>query len=373
MKNDSLVIISIFKPVEDPRIDRNKLYPLDEILLVAFATILCGGNSYVDMRDFGNSKLKFFKTFFPFKNGIPSEDTFERVFSLLDPKQFEQCFVEWVNYLQKNEINEIVAIDGKTLRRSGTTDKKPLHMVNAWACRNRLVLACKATEEKSNEITVIPEILKLLCLRNVTVTMDAMGCQTTIAKQIIDQNGDFVISLKGNQGNLHDDVKTFFELENPEKNSAIQLHQNITKDHGRVESRLHGFCTKVEWLRKLHPHWRMINSIGFVKAGRKLKEKCTQETRYYISSLKKDVLKFAEAVRLHWGVENSLHWILDINYSEDYSRVRNKNAAINLAILRRIAINKFEAEKTLQRSKRRKRLLAAWDQDYLKTLLLTQI
>lgn len=369
MEAQSLIIISIFKPVEDPRIDRNKLYPLEEILLVAFATILSGGDSYVDMHDFGLSKLSFFKTLLPFENGIASVDTFERIFSLLNPKQFEECFLEWVNFIKKDGNNEIVAIDGKTLRRSGTNGRKPLHMVNAWACRNRLVLGCKTVDEKSNEITAVPEVLKLLCLKNTTVTLDAMGCQTKTAQQIVDGGGDFVISLKGNQGTLHDDVKTFFELKDPLKNDSIKIHQSTTKDHGRIEIRTYGFCGNIKWLKKSHPSWNMINGIGFVTSRRIIDNRETKETRYYISSFKKDVNRFADAAQLHWGVENNLHWLLDVTYREDYSRVRDRNAATNLAILRRIAINKFEVEKSVKRSKRSKRLLAGWDESYLKTLL----
>ncbi|CAN5214756.1 ISAs1-like element ISEc1 family transposase [soil metagenome] len=371
MEAQSLIVISIFKPVEDPRIDRNKLYPLEEILLVAFATTLSNGDSYADMHDFGLSKLDFFRTLLPFKNGIPSEDTFERVFSLLNPKQFEECFIEWINFIKKDGNGEIIAIDGKTLKRSGSRSIKPLHMVNAWACRNRLVLACKTTDEKSNEITAIPEVLKLLSLKNTTITLDAMGCQTKIAQQIIDGSGDFVISLKGNQGNLHDDVKSFFELEDPLKNDHIEIHQETTKDHGRIEIRTYGLCEKIKWLKQRNPNWNMINGIGFVTSRRIINDRETQETRYYICSFKRDVNKFAEAARLHWGVENNLHWLLDITYREDYSRVRDRNVATNLAILRRIAINKFEMEKTIKRSKRRKRLLAGWDESYLKTLLFT--
>lgn len=371
MEERSLIVISIFKPVEDPRIDRNKLYTLEEILLVAFATILCGGDSYTDMRDFGLSKLAFFKTLLPFENGIPSEDTFERVFSLLSPKQFEKCFGEWVNFIKKDGNDEIIAIDGKTLKRSGSKSIKPLHMINAWACRNRLVLGCKTTSEKSNEIIAIPEVLELLCLKNTTITLDAMGCQTKIAQQIVDEKGDFVISLKGNQGTLHDDVKCFFELENPLKNDEIEVYQSTEKDHGRIEIRTYGFCRKVAWLKKLHPNWNMINGIGFVTSRRIINGQETGETRYYISSLNRDVKRFAEAIRLHWGVENSLHWLLDITYREDYSRVRDRNAATNLAIMRRIAINKYEQDTSIKRSKRRKRNLAAWDEFYLKTLLFS--
>jgi predicted transposase YbfD/YdcC len=371
METLGLMIVHIFKPVEDCRIDRNKLYPLDEILLVALATILSGGETYTDMHDFGNGKLSFLKTLLPFEHGIPSEDTFERVFSLLNPKQFEKCFAEWVNALKEHGNSEIIAIDGKTLRRSGSKQLKPLHVVNAWACHNRLVLGCKATEEKSNEITVIPEVLELLSLKNTTVTIDAMGCQTAIVDQIVEAGGDYAIALKSNQGSLHDDVKTFFTLEDPLKNDSIQIIRNSEKNHGRIEIRTQGFCGNVTWLRKLHPRWKSIKGIGFVSTTRITGSKETNETRFFICSFDRDVNRFAEAIRLHWGIENSLHWVLDVLYREDDSRVRNRNAAANLAILRRVALNKVESETTLKVSRRRRRLRAALQDDYLKTLLFT--
>lgn len=365
------IIAKILEKVEDPRIERNKLYPLEEVLLVAFATILSGGETYPDMKEFGESKLEFFKKVYPFENGVASVDVFERVFKLLSPKSFENILTEWSGSLREQETYRTISIDGKTLRRSGSKGRKPLHMLSAWANSNKLILGCKSVDEKSNEIKAIPEILKLLALKNATVTLDAMGCQVEIAQQIVDQKGDFAISLKGNQGNLHDDVRIFFETEMPKKKNSIMYHQTIDKDHGRIEKRLYGLCSDVAWLRKLHPQWAIIKSIGFVQSTRTEKQKKATETRFYIVSYKNDIMRFAQDVRGHWGIENSLHWFLDVTFREDQSRVRDRNAAANLAILRRLAISKYEQDKTPKRSRRRKRLLAGWSDDYLQMLLLS--
>lgn len=369
----NLVMMKIFNELEEPRNTKTKnfLYPLEEILLVAFATLLSGGVTYADMRLFGRSKLDFFRTLLPFKNGIPSQDTFEEIFSILNPKKFEQCLIDWITYLKLNYNDEIIAIDGKALRRSGARTTKPLHMVNAWAHKNKVVLCCKAVSEKSNEITAIPEVLKMLSLQGTIVTMDAMGCQVNIADQIVDQKGDYVIALKGNQGTLHDDVKVYFEHEktSKKKNEKLFMHETLEKDHGRIEKRKYGFCTDVSWLKNFHPEWHTIHGIGYVESQRTVNDKTSLETRYFIVSKDIGVAKFAEAVRVHWGVENSVHNFLDVSLSEDYSRVRNRNAAHNLAIARRMVINGIEKNKLAGVSKRGMRLKAGWDNDYLKSLL----
>lgn len=367
----STVFISVFKQLTDPRIERKKLYPLHEILLVAFATILGGGETYTDMEDFGNAKLKTLKDISEFKNGIPSEDTFARVFELLNPKEFQAVFIDWVTTLSEQD-DRIISLDGKTLRGSASpTNKiKPLHLVQAWAGNNRLTLGFKKTDEKSNEITAVPEILKLLSLKGKTVTFDAMGCQVAIAQQIVDQEGDFLMSLKGNQGNLHEDVKFFFESE-PTNKDIIKFTTESEKGHGRIEKRTYGLYQNINGFKKLHPQWNMFKSIGFVTLRRTIGTKITEETRYYISTLT-DEQKFAEASRKHWGIENSLHWVLDVVFHEDACRIRAKNAAENIAIIRRAALNVVTLDTKNKRSKRLKRLRAGWDDDYLKKALTQQ-
>jgi predicted transposase YbfD/YdcC len=374
----SLVFMSSFQELVDPRIDRKKLYPLQEVLLVALATILCGGETYDDMKLFGVSKLETFRELMPFKNGIPSKSTFERVLELLNPKEFQQCFSAWVNQLT-NGFPDVLAVDGKTLKGSAKPSRgmRPLHIVEVWATKNRLVLGNCVVDEKSNEITAIPEVLQMLSLKGAIVTIDAMGCQVSIAQQVIDQEGNFVISLKGNQGSLHDDVKSFFELEakNNFKEIPIDLHDTIEKDHGRIEIRKYGYYSQVDWLKKNHPRWGMIQGIGFVTATRILAGKRTEETRYYISILKGDVQIFAHAVRAHWGIENSLHGVLDVTFGEDSSKIRNRNAAENMAILRRVGVNLLELSKAhipQKISKKGMRLKAGWDDDYLKSVLTQQ-
>ena len=282
----NLIFMSTFQELVDPRIERKKLYPLQEILLVALTTILCGGETYEDMRLFGVSKLEVFKTLMPFKNGIPSKQTFERVLELLNPKEFQKCFSSWASSIAEN-FSEVISLDGKTLKGSGKPSRgiKPLHIVEAWATKNRLVLGNCVVDEKTNEITVIPEILRMISLRGSIVTIDAMGCQTAIVQQIVEQGGDFVISLKGNQGNLHNDVKIFFELEskNNFKDFSVDTYKTSEKDHGRIEIRKYGFCSEIDWLIKNNPQWNTIKSIGFVTSLRIIGDKQTEETRYYIS------------------------------------------------------------------------------------------
>lgn len=363
--------MSIFEKLEDPRIERKKKYPLGEILLVAFATILGGGDGYEDMEYFGNAKLNVLNEILPFKNGIPSDDTFGRVFELINPKKFQQLFMEWVKTLCS--LNEkIIGIDGKTIRGSASPKNKvkPLHLVNAWACENRMALGFKKVDEKSNEITAVPEILKLLSLKGTTVTMDAMGCQTVLAQQIVDQEGDFVISLKGNQSSLLEDVKTFFELDSENKDIEKGAKQT-EKGHGRIETREYGFCPEIAWLQKEHPKWAMVQSIGYVVSTRIVGDTTTKERRYFISSLQ-DSEKFAVAVRAHWGIENSLHWTLDVILNEDSSRIRAKNAVENLAIIRRAVLNVVSLDTKSKTSKRIKRLRAGWDDEYLKMALNQQ-
>ena len=379
MKN--LVFKNSFQKLVDPRIDRKKLYPLQEVLLVALATLLCGGETYEDMRIFGLSKLAMFKTLMPFQNGIPSRHTFERVFELLNPKEFQECFSEWVKSLKATcpeieEEVEILAVDGKTLRGSAKPSRgvKPLHMVEVWATKNRLVLGNCTVDEKSNEITAIPEVLRLISLEGTIVTIDAMGCQVAIAQQIVDQKGNFIIALKGNQELLHNDVQRMLGDNGHYiiKDISIDHHSTTDKSHGRVTIREYGFCSQVDWLKKRHPRWNMINGVGFVTSTRTANGKQTVETRYYISSLKENVQLFARAILAHWGIENSVHHVLDVTFGEDSSKIRNRNAAENMAIVRRMGVNLLESSKKhlpQKISKKGMRLKAGWDDEYLKHVL----
>jgi predicted transposase YbfD/YdcC len=368
-QENEVIFLRIFSKIEDPRNTQTKnfLYPLEELLLIAFATLLCGGESYEDMEEFGDAKLPFFKTILPYKNGAATADTYERVFGKINPQEFAECLTEWTKHLNLSSDGDIISLDGKTVKGSGTRGNRPIHILNAWSYKNKTVLGCALVDEKSNEITAVPEVLKLLALKGATVTMDAMGCQREITEQIVAQGANYVISLKGNQGNLHDDVKTYFELEpESEKNDVWVVTE---KGHGRFEKRTYKICSNIRWLRKCHPEWKTLGAIGSATSYREQNGKATTETRYFILNKKTSAERFAETVRAHWGIENNLHNFLDVAFHEDDSRVSQRQAAANLAILRRLVVNRIEERKEKGRSKRRMRLLGGWSDAYLKSLI----
>ncbi len=364
---------SIFAQVEDPRMDRTKLHRLRDIIIVAICGVICGAQGWVEIEEFGKAKEAWFTNLLDLLNGIPSHDTFGRVFARLDPKQFEASFVQWVQGISKT-VQGVVAIDGKTLRRSHdrAAGKKALHLVSAWAVENRLVLAQLATEEKSNEITAIPVLLQQLALAGCIVTIDAMGTQTKIAEQIIEQEGEYALALKDNQGNLYEEVQATFALAEQEAFANVQAQSDrwVEKGHGRLEVREYWTIGDAEILDYLDPQkkWKGLRAIGMVRAERYIEQEVSRETRYFLLSFS-SVNTFAYAVRGHWGIENSLHWVLDIAFREDDSRVRTGHADENLAVLRHISLNLLRQERSSRVGIHAKRLKAGWDTTSLQRVL----
>ena len=310
-------LAACFEDLEDPRTGNAGLHDLVEIMVIALCTVLCGGQYASDMELFAREKEAFLRQFLKLEKGLPSHDTFSRVFRLLDPEQFSACFQRFTSKFSQ-ACQGVVAIDGKVLRRSfdKASGKSPLHMVSAWGCEQRLVLAQIATDAKSNEITAVPQLLKLLSLEGTIVTVDALNCQRTIAQQIIDQGGDYAFALKGNQGTLHDDVGTFL---NDPLTKATTEHSTVDADHGRIETRAVVISTDIDWLQERH-RWPGLQAIGKVTRIRETGDKTSTETAYYLFSTPLSAVRGGEVVRSHWGVENRLHWCLDVVMNEDAAR-----------------------------------------------------
>lgn len=365
----------------DPRVNRTKDHDLSDILVIAVCTLLCGGESFNDMEDFGLAKRDWFATFLALRNGIPSHDTFNRVFAALAPAAFLDCFLRWTQSVRQAIPQEIVALDGKALRRALNQDQNVKYIVSAWAEGNGLVLGQLKVADKSNEITAVPELLRVLELSGCIVTVDAMGCQKKIATGIVEADADYVLALKGNQETVHEEVKTFLDETLAEKQgprlpgarlssaaATLASWETVEKDHGRLEIRRYYQSTDLDWFADLEK-WEGLRSVGMVEAIREIGGKKTLERRYYLSSLPLDAPLFARAVRGHWGVENKLHWVLDVCFREDQSRARAGYAAENLATLRRLALNLLKREKTKKRGIKGKQLNASWNHAYLLQLL----
>jgi predicted transposase YbfD/YdcC len=377
-------LIAHFQDLPDPRLNRTKDHDLIDVLVIAICTLLCAGETFNDMEDFGRAKEDWFKTFLSLRNGIPSHDTFNRVFAALDPKGFLECFLRWTQSLRQAVPQEIVALDGKALRRALDKDQSVKYIVSAWAETNGLVLGQLKVADKSNEITALPQLLRVLELSGCIVTVDAMGCQKKIATEIVQADADYVLALKGNQEKVHEEVKSFLDATLEEKNrkrpkgalvpkeaQTLQAFETVEKDHGRLETRKYYQSDYLDWFAD-KGKWEALGSVGMVESIRDIDGKATLERRYYLSSLKLNVETFARAVRGHWGVENKLHWVLDVCFREDQSRARQGYAAENLATLRRLALNLLKQEKTKKRGIRGKMLNASWNHPYLLRLLGVQ-
>ena len=361
-----------FAVLEDPRDALRRRHNLIEMVVIAIAAVLCGADGWVGIAAFGRAKEDWLREFLELPHGIPSHDTFGRVFSVLAPGAFEACFRAWVEAIRAVIPGEIIAVDGKTLRRSHdrAAGLGPLHLVSAWAGANRVVLGQVATQAKSNEITAIPQLLALLQIKGCIVTIDAMGCQTKIAEQIIAQGGDYLLALKGNQETLEREVEEAFIDADARDYAGVdsQVLETVERGHGRCETRRYRTLGDLSGVPR-SAVWAGMNMIGMVESRREVAGKVTTETRFYIGSIGTDVGDFARAARGHWGIENALHWSLDVAFREDESRVRDPAARENLAVLRHIALTRLKQDQRTKLGIQNKRLKAGWDERYLAELL----
>jgi len=361
-------LMSIFGTIDDPRSHINKLHNLVDILLIGIISVICGAETWEQMVEFSKSKEDFLRKFLKLENGIPSKDTINRLFSSIDSSQFETCFIDWVNSISELSKGQVIAIDGKTIRGAKQHGKKsPVHMVSAWANQSNLVLGQVRVNEKSNEITAIPELLENLLLEGNIITIDAMGTQTDISSKIIEEKADYILAVKGNQKQLLEEIKDEFKF-----SKAIEKDVNIDVGHGRIETRICSVVSEFQFIENENNKWVNLNQIIKIDSLREFKnsdKENEKSTRYYISSLNNKAIDYQKNIRSHWGVENKLHWVLDVGFSEDASRKRKNNAAQNYSILLKIALNLLKNEKTERQGIAGKRLKAGWNEEYLLKVL----
>lgn len=376
MSNDptnSKSLIEHLSIIPDPRVTGRCDHRLVDIIVIAITAILCGADDWNSIEGFGKAKEEWFRKFLQLPSGIPSHDTFRRVFAQISPTVFQECFIEWVRDVA-GTIKGVIAIDGKTVRRSHdrVLGKKAIHMVSAWAAENSLVLGQVKTDEKSNEITAIPALLQLLDISGCIVTIDAIGCQKVIAKQIIEQEGDYVLALKGNQSGLQEAVESAFEQADSVgyKDYPVDYFETSERSRNRVETRRH-WTIECDGLLEQTKLWEGLNIIGMVECERTLNDRTTIEYRYYIGSIENNAQLLGKSVRDHWGIENKLHWRLDMGFREDESRIRKGHSAENFAVMRHFAINLLKQDKLTKLGVKNKRLKAGWDGEYRVNLLLS--
>ena len=364
---DTIVdFLESFEELDDPRQRAKVLYPLDEVLLLVLLGVIAGCESWVEIARYGEKKLALLRRFRPFKDETPSHDQLGDIFSVLDAEQFQTCFVAWVTSLTGLDAG-IIAIDGKTLRRSYQEGgaKAPIHMVSAWSSGQNMVLGQVKVADKSNEITAIPRLLDMLVIKGAVVTIDAMGCQREIAAKIVEKEADYVLALKGNQGTLRDDVEEFFteQKANEYADCKPSRHETLENSHGRIETRTVTVIGDIDWLEDRHP-WAGLAGIAMVESCREIAGKIESESRFYISSLPACAERVGLASRGHWGIENGLHWVMDMVFRDDECRIRTGNAPANFATMKHMASNLLR-QAPGKDSLRVKRKVAAWDDDYL--------
>ena len=366
-------MMDYFTPLNDPRQSVKIIYPLREILFLCLCGTISGANGWVEIETFGNASLGFLKKYFAYKEGIPSHDALGDLFAAINPDEFKKCFISWVESFQDNGKGEVVAIDGKTSR--GSKDKKngksALHVVSAWASNQRLILGQQAVDSKSNEITAIPELLKLIDIKGTIVTIDAMGTQKKIAESIVNKDADYVLALKQNQPSLYDDVELLFkeQIDSGFKDIKHDYYESTDGGHGRIEIRKHWITSDIDFLKQGHS-WPGLTSIGMVESQRIIDDITTTEIRLYVNSIEPSAEVFANAVRGHWGIENRLHWRLDVDFSDDKCRIRKGNSPANHLIIKQMAMNFLEKTPAKQ-SMNCKRKRAGWDKEFLQSVLET--
>lgn len=360
-----------FNRIADHR-HHNKLHKLIDVIIIAICGVIAGADTYEQIENFGKKRKKWLSGFLELPHGIPSHDTFGRIFERMNPNEFQNSFKCWIGSVTERTKGQVIAIDGKTLRRSHdqSNDKKAIHMISAWASSNQVVLGQLKTEEKSNEITAIPNLLKLLDVSGCIITIDAMGTQKKIARTIMEKYGDYILAVKENHKTLYNDTALFFkEMESMKKEGfTFDEYETVDGDHGRIETRKYVMTADIDWLHDKE-NWAGLKSLGMVESSRDIKGECSHEKRYYISSLDCDAKRFGDAVRSHWGIENSVHWVLDIAFREDESRIRKGSAPENFAAIRHIALNLLRNNKMFKGSVKSKRLNAAMDTDYLENVV----
>jgi predicted transposase YbfD/YdcC len=368
--HETTVFLHYFKDMPDPRQRGKVTYPLEEVLLLCLLAVLAGAETFTDIARFGEKKIELLRRFRPFRDGTPAHDHLGDIFATLDAKEFQRCFVAWVAALTGTPA-EVIAIDGKTLRRSYQKKgaKAPIHMVSAFAARQRLVLGQVKVAEKSNEIVAIPALLAVLAIEGAIVTIDAMGCQREIAQAIVDKKADYVLALKGNQGTLREDVEVFAaeQKANGFKDTKVSRHETVDGDHGRIETRTYTAFHDVAWLQERH-HWPALKGVVMVESTREIGSKVERETRFYITSLVWLAEAIGPVIRSHWAVENSLHWVMDMIFRDDECRIRTNHAPANFTTIKHMAHNLIRKAPGRD-SLRLRRKVAAWDDDFLASLI----